>query len=416
MTASETVIDFGKLIAPVFYPVHRDIAKEGHTYYDLYGGRGGLKSSFISLEIIFGMMKDKDANAVIFRKYGVTLRESVYEQILWAIDELGVSHLWETNVSPMQCIYCPTGQKIIFRGLDKAKKTKSIKASHGYFKYLWFEELDEFQGPEEIRTVQQSVLRGGEKFVVFKSFNPPITNANWANQYVNEPHNNSYRHKSSYLDAPPEWLGQQFIDDAEHLKEVNEKAYRHEYLGEPVGTGGAVFEFLEIRTITDEEMRQFDRIYQGIDFGWMPDPMAFIRCSFRPNHEKVYLLDEFVGRKISNEELAKEIKRRHYDDYNVFCDSAEPKSVSDLIRAGVPAHSVSKKPGSVEYGMKWLQRRTIVIDPARTPCAYKEIIEYEYDRDKDGNFLSGYPDKNNHCVDSLRYALNRIIFSSDTKA
>lgn len=416
MTAFEKVIDFGKLIAPVFYPVHRDIARNRHTYYDLYGGRGGLKSSFISLEIVLGMMKDAQANAVIFRKYAVTLRESVYEQILWAIDALGVSHLWEVRVSPMQCIYRPTGQKIIFRGLDKAKKTKSIKASQGYFKYLWFEELDEFQGPEEIRIVQQSVLRGGEKFVVFKSFNPPISISNWANQYINESRDNTLRHKSSYLDAPPEWLGQQFLDDAEHLKGVNERAYRHEYLGEPVGTGGQVFEFLEIRTITDEEMRQFDRIYQGIDFGWMPDPMAFIRCSFRPNHEKVYLLDEYVGRKISNEELAKEIRRRRYDDYNIMCDSAEPQSIADLRRMDVWAYSVNKKPGSIEYGMKWLQRRTIVIDPARTPCAYKEIIEYEYDRDKDGNLLSGYPDKNNHCIDALRYALYRAIFSWETKA
>lgn len=416
MTASEKVIDFGKLIVPAFYQVHRDIANSEHTYYDLYGGRGGLKSSFISLEIILGMMKDKDANAVIFRKYGVTLRESVYEQILWAIDVLGVSHLWEAGVSPMQCIYIPTGQKIVFRGLDKAKKTKSIKVSQGYFKYLWFEELDEFQGPEEIRTAQQSVLRGGKKFVVFKSFNPPISISNWANQYVNEPRDNALRHKSCYLDAPAEWLGQQFIDDAEHLREVNERAYQHEYLGEPVGTGGQVFEFLEVRTITDKELRQFDRIYQGIDFGWMPDPMAFIRCSYRPNHEKVYLLDEYVGRKISNEELAKEIKRRGYTDYNILCDSAEPKSVADLRRMDVWAHSVIKKPGSVEYGMKWLQRRTIVIDPARTPCAYKEITEYEYDRDKDGNLLSGYPDKNNHCIDALRYALYRAIFSWETKA
>ena len=416
MTASETVIDFGELIAPVFYPVHRDIVKDRHTYYDLHGGRGGLKSSFISLEIVLGMMKDKEANAAIFRKYGVTLRESVYEQILWAIDVLGVSHLWETGVSPMQCIYRPTGQKIVFRGLDKAKKTKSIKVSHGYFKYLWFEELDEFSGIEEIRTVQQSVRRGGSRFVVFKSFNPPISISNWANQYVNEPRADALRHKSCYLDAPPEWLGQQFLDDAEHLKEVNERAYRHEYLGEPVGTGGQVFEFLEIRTITDEELRQFDRIYQGIDFGWMPDPMAFIRCSYRPNHEKVYLMDEYVGRKISNEDLAKEIKRRHYDDYFIMCDSAEPKSIFDLRFRDVWAQAVNKRPGSVEYGMKWLQRRTIVIDPARTPCAYKEIIEYEYDRDKDGNFLSGYPDKNNHCVDALRYALSRIMNSWETSA
>ncbi|MBD5484058.1 MAG: PBSX family phage terminase large subunit [Lachnospiraceae bacterium] len=410
------MIDFGKLIVPVFYPVHRDIVKGGHTYYDLYGGRGGLKSSFISLEIILGMMKDEQANAAIFRKYAVTLRESVYEQILWAIDVLGVSHLWEVGVSPMQCTYRPTGQKIIFRGLDKAKKTKSLKASHGYFKYLWFEELDEFQGPEEIRTVQQSVLRGGEKFVVFKSFNPPISISNWANQYVNEPRSDSYRHKSSYLDAPPEWLGQQFIDDAEHLKEVNERAYQHEYLGDPVGTGGQVFEFLEIRTITDEEMMQFDRIYQGIDFGWMPDPMAFIRCSFNSSQEKIYLLDEYVGTKISNEALADEIKKRRYNDYDVICDSAEPKSIADLRRMGIHARAVDKGAGSVEYGMKWLQRRTIVIDPKRTPNAYKEIIEYEYDRDKEGNLLSGYPDKNNHCIDSLRYALYRAIFSWKTKA
>lgn len=410
------MIDFGKLIVPAFYSVHRDIVKGRHTYYDLYGGRGGLKSSFISLEIILGMMKDEQANAAIFRKYGVTLRESVYEQILWAIDVLGVSHLWEVGVSPMQCTYLPTGQKIIFRGLDKAKKTKSLKASHGYFKYLWFEELDEFQGQEEIRTVQQSVLRGGEKFVVFKSFNPPISISNWANQYINEPRANALRHKSSYLDAPPEWLGQQFLDDAEHLKEVNERAYQHEYLGDPVGTGGQVFEFLEIRTITDEEMKRFDRIYQGIDFGWMPDPMAFIRCSFNSSQEKIYLLDEYVGTKISNEALADEIKKRRYNDYDIICDSAEPKSIADLRRMGIHARAVDKGPGSVEYGMKWLQRRTIVIDPKRTPNAYKEIIKYEYDRDKEGNLLSGYPDKNNHCVDSLRYALYRAIFSWKTKA
>ena len=102
MTALETVIDFGKLIAPAFYSVHRDIVKGGHTYYDLYGGRGGLKSSFISLEIVLGMMKDRQANAVIFRKYAVTLRETVYGQIKRANKALGDSQLWESGVNPNQ--------------------------------------------------------------------------------------------------------------------------------------------------------------------------------------------------------------------------------------------------------------------------------------------------------------------------
>lgn len=416
MTASGMTIDFKEIIAPAFHCVHKDIKKGGHTYYDLYGGRGSTKSSFISAEIVLGMIKDSQANAVIFRKYGVTLRESVYEQIQWAIDALELSHLWEAKVSPLQFVYKPTGQKIIFRGLDKAKKTKSIKAAQGYFKYLWFEELDEFVGPEEIRTVQQSVLRGGSKFVVFKSFNPPISRSNWANVYVSEPREDSLRHKSDYTTVPVEWLGQQFLDDAEHLKATNERAYKHEYLGEPVGTGGQVFEFLEIRAITDEELSQFDRIYQGVDFGWFPDPVAFIRCHFNHNQEKIYIMDEIVGCKISNESLTEMIFQGGYDDYEIVCDSAEPKSITDLRRLGLLARAVVKGPGSVEYGMKWLQRRTIVIDPARTPKAYKEIVEYEYTRDREGNILSGYPDKNNHCIDALRYALNRLILSSNTKA
>ena len=243
--------------APAFYPGHWDILDGKHTYYDLYGGRGSTKSSFISVEIVLGMVEDAQANAVVFRKYGVTLRESVFEQIQWAKDELGMTDYWTSSVSPMQYVYKPTGQKIIFRGLDKAKKTKSIKTSRGYFKYLWFEELDEYSGAEEIRTVQQSVLRGGSKFVVFKSFNPPISRSNWANVYVNEPREDSYRHKSDYTSVPVEWLGEQFINDAEHLKATNDRAYRHEYLGEPVGLGTNVFDLLEIREITDEEIHSY---------------------------------------------------------------------------------------------------------------------------------------------------------------
>ena len=135
-------IQLTDIIAPAFYHVHWDILDGKHTYYDLYGGRGSTKSSFISVEIVLGMVEDPQANAVVFRKYGVTLRESVFEQIQWAIDELGMTDYWTSSVSPMQYVYKPTGQKIIFRGLDKAKKTKSIKTSRGYFKYLWLNTSD----------------------------------------------------------------------------------------------------------------------------------------------------------------------------------------------------------------------------------------------------------------------------------
>lgn len=396
------------IIAPSFYSVHWDILEGKHTYYDLYGGRGSTKSSFISVEIVLGIMEDPEANAVVFRKYGVTLRESVYEQIEWAIESLGVSELWQGYTNPMRFVYKPTGQKIVFRGLDKAKKTKSIKVAKGYFKYLWFEELDEFAGIKEIRTVQQSVLRGGSKFVVFKSFNPPISRSNWANEYVAEPRENSLRHKSDYTTVPVEWLGEQFIDDAEHLKATNEKAYRHEYLGEPVGLGTSIFEFLDIRTITDEEINNMERIYQGQDWGWYPDPKAFIRCYYNHNTEKVYLLDELGGCKIRNAEMARQISEKGYDDYTINCGADEQESIVDFRDAGLPARQANVGPGSVRYTFEWLQCRELVIDPQRTPRAYKEIINYEHEVDVNGEIIPDYPDHDNHWIDALRYATSSL--------
>lgn len=401
-------IQLTDIIAPAFYPVHWDIIDGKHTYYDLYGGRGSCKSSFISVEIVLGMVEDAQANAVVFRKYGVTLRESVFEQIQWAIDELGMTDYWTSSVSPMQYVYKSTGQKIIFRGLDKAKKTKSIKTSRGYFKYLWFEELDEYAGAEEIRTVQQSVLRGGSKFVVFKSFNPPISRSNWANVYVNEPREDSFRHKSDYTSVPVEWLGEQFINDAEHLKATNEKAYRHEYLGEPVGLGTNIFDMLEIREITDEEISRMERIYQGQDWGWYPDPKAFIRAAYNHNTEKIYLLDELGGCKIRNSEMARQIREKGYDDYSICCGADEQESIVDFRDAGLPARQANVGPGSVKYTFEWLQCRTIVIDPSRTPRAYKEIIEYEHEVDGNGEVIADYPDHNNHWIDALRYATSPL--------
>ena len=403
-------VDLKEIIAPAFYNVFWDILDEKHTYYDLYGGRGSTKSSFVGVMIPLLMMQDAEngvmSNAVIFRKVGNTLRESVYEQIAWGIDALNANNLWSTSVSPMQYTYKPTGQKIIFRGLDKAKKTKSIKASKGYFKYLWFEELDEFSGIEEIRTVQQSVLRGGSKFVVFKTFNPPISRSNWANTYVNEPRADSFRHKSDYRSVPSEWLGQQFIDDAEHLKNTNPRAYEHEYLGIPVGLGTNIFDLLEIRTITDEEIQNYQSIYQGQDWGWWPDPKAFIRAAYVPNQEKVILLDEMGGCKIRVAAMADQIKEKRYDDYVIYCGVDEDESVIDFRDAGIPARKAIVTPGSRKYTFEWLQCRTIVIDPARTPRAYKEIIEYEHEIDKNGEVIADYPDGNDHWIDALRYSIS----------
>lgn len=404
-------VSLSNIIAPAFYAIHWDIAEGRHTYYDLYGGRGSTKSSFIGTEIPLGIMQDPEANAIVFRKVASTISTSVYEQILWGIEMLGVKHLWKATTSPHKLTYLPTGQVIIFRGLDKAKKMKSLKVARGYFKYLWFEELDEFAGSEEIRSVQQSVMRGGRKFVVFKSFNPPISKSNWANQYVMQPRHDALRHKSCYLDVPREWLGEQFFDDAEALKETNQRAYEHEYLGNAVGTGGEVFENLDVREITDEEISHFDNIYMGIDWGWYPDPFHWGKMHFDSARRTLYILDEFRAYKMSNAETWNSlVMKKGVTGYDLItADSAEPKSVGDYREYGSFCREAIKGPDSVRYGIKWLQSlKSIVIDPVRCPETAKEFTTYEYDRTPDDEIISGYPDKNNHSIDCVRYALERV--------
>jgi PBSX family phage terminase large subunit len=401
-------IRLSEKIGPAFYDIAHDVFRHGHTHYDFSGGRGSLKSSTVSIIVPLLLVGNPGTHALVLRKVANTIRDSVYAQYIWAIGELGMAAYWEAKVSPMELIYKPTGQKIMFRGADDPMKIKSIKVPFGYIAVTHFEEKDQFAGRAEIRNILQSTMRGGSVFWNFESYNPPISRDNWANKDSLEERADRLCHKSTYLQAPPEWLGQQFIDEAEHLKETDERAYQHEYLGIPVGTGGNVFENLELREITDEEMSHFDQIYQGVDYGWFPDPFAFIRLHYDRARETIYLMDEIYQNKLTNEASGNIIIQRGYKDAYITCDSAEPKSVADYRAMGLPAKASVKGPGSVDYGMKWLQRRKIVIDRKRTPNAYNEFVNYEYERNKDGDIISGYPDANNHLIDATRYALERI--------
>lgn len=400
-------IRLSEKIGSAFYNVAHDVFHHGHTHYDFSGGRGSLKSSTVSILVVLLIMQEQNKNihAVVLRKVANTIRDSVFAQYIWAIGELGAAAYWESKVSPMELIYKPTGQKIMFRGADDPMKIKSIKVPFGYIGITHFEEKDQFAGRSEIRTILQSTMRGGSVFWNFESYNPPISRDNWANKDSLEERKDRLCHKSTYLEAPREWLGEQFILEAEHLRDTDERAYQHEYLGIPIGTGGNVFEKLELRDISDEEISRFDRIYQGVDFGWFPDPFAFIRLHYDRARETIYLIDEIYQNKLSNEESSKMIYDRGYTDARIVCDSAEPKSVADFRAMRLPAIEAVKGAGSVEYGMKFLQRRTIVIDRRRTPHAYDEFVGYEYERNKEGEIISGYPDANNHLIDAVRYAL-----------
>ena len=170
---------------------------------------------------------------------------------------------------------------------------------------------------------------------------------------------------------------------------------------------------MELREITREEIQQMQYFFAGLDFGFASDPACFILCSYDRKHETIYLLKEIFKRGMSNRQLAEEIKPLLGSaSIEVYCDSAEPKSIMDLRDCGLNwARACHKAPGCVEYRIKWLQHRRIVIDPTRTPNAAREFANYEYEKDKDGNILSRLPDRDNHSIDALAYALNREIYT-----
>lgn len=379
------------------------------THFDAFGGRGSTKSTWASLIGIRLIMEHDDIHGLVLRKVGNTLRDSVYAQYQWAIAALGVAEYWDAKKNPLDLIYKPTGQRIMFRGADDPMKIKSIKAPYGYIGYTHFEEKDQFSGREELRNILQSTMRGGEVFWNIETYNPPISRDNWANKDSAEERPDRYSHHSTYLELDdPSWLGEQFLNEAELLRQRDLRAWRHEYGGEAVGTGGNVFEHLEIREITDDEISHFDKIYQGVDWGWFPDPYAFIRVHYDKARETIYFIDECYRNKFSNEDSANWIINKGYNDVWTTCDSAEPKSIADYRSMRINAKEAVKGPGSVDYGMKWLQKRKLVIDPKRTPYAREEFVSYEYEKNKDDEWISGYPDAKNHLIDALRYAMERV--------
>lgn len=397
-----------ELLAAPFLDVWRAAHDPQYTEIWLDGGRGSCKSSCLSLLIVCGLLREPQANAIIYRKVGETLRGSVYSQMVWALDKLGVLPYWQCKVSPMELVYRPTGQRVLFSGADKPEKSKGIKLAQGYFKYLWYEELTEFDGMDDVRTITASVLRGTDQHALtLYSYNPPMSALNWVNAEALKVVAGRYRKHSTYLEVPAEWLGKKFISEAEALKTTNERAYRHMYLGEVTGTGGQVFDNLILRTVKPEEWQGL-HTYSGLDFGFASDPDTFVRCAYDRKRRRLYVVSEFAATGQMIAALAAEVRKRCRHDVTT-CDSAEPRSIEQLRRLGLRVVGAKKGPDSIDHGMKWLQTLgSIIIDPALCPFAAKEFSQYEYERDKSGGIIPRYPDKDNHTIDAVRYAMESV--------
>lgn len=413
---NEQRVNVAELIAPSFDGIFFDVQEHRYTHYWLAGGRGSTKSSFASLCVPLMLLQNPRCHAVVLRKVANTLRNSVYNQVEWAIDALGLSDAFAARVSPLSFEYRRTGQKILFLGVDDKSKIKSLKLPFGYTGFVWMEELDQFTGMEEIRSLLQSLLRGGERYWVFYSYNPPKSRNNWVNEEALFDRADRIVHRSTYRDVPSAWLGEQFIAEAARLKEKNETLYRHEYLGEVTGTGGSVFDNVEDMEMSDADVALFDRLYHGLDFGFAVDPLAFVSTHYDAKHEDLYIFGEIYEQKLTNAQAARRILPRLHEQH-LTADAAEPKSIAEMRGLGLDVHAARKGPDSVAYGIRWLQgRRRIYIDKRRAPNTYREFVGYEYERNKDGQFISAYPDKDNHAIDAVRYATEELAAGERIRA
>lgn len=404
----KTEVKISDIVVPHFRSFWAAAKARRHLRYVLKGGRGSAKSTHIALKLITDMMR-YPVTTLCVRRVANTLGESVFEQLKEAIEMLEVSEYWREVKSPLQLVYIPRGNKIIFRGADDPKKIKSIKVAKYPITFLWIEELAEFKTEDDVSIIEKSVLRAklpDDLFYAFYySYNPPKRKQSWVNKLYESQFipKNTYVHHSTYFNNPH--ISQDFIEDAEEVKRKSLHKYEWEYLGKAIGSGVVPFDNLAFRRITDQEVRSFDNIRQGIDWGYGVDPFSFGRWHYDKTRRRLYAIDELYGVKISNRQAAEWIKSKGYHTDLIIADSAEPKSVDEMKTYNIRIKGARKGPGSVEYGEKWLDDLDeIIIDPDRTPNTAREFENIDYQVDADGNPKAKLEDTNNHTIDQVRYA------------
>ena len=408
-------IKLSECIGPAYNNVFLDICFNKHTHYVFKGGRGSLKSSFVFIYIIYAMTQDyihdEVTHCVALRKVKNTIRESIFENFLWAIDILGLSDYWTSTVSPMKLKIGDS--TILFRGCankNEFQRIKSIKFKKGFCKYSVFEETTEFSGMEEIRQINASLFRSTDIAEAFYMYNPPASKKNWCNEEfeAKEQPKNRFIHHSTYLTAPKEWLGKVFIEEAETLKKINPRKYNCMYMGNVIGEGLEIYPNIEFRTITDKEIENFDKIYRGFDFGFTQDASCYIEVYYDKDNDCIYIVDEVYGHRLSNQRLFDLTKPKA--NFNMIrADAAEPRTINELKSKGLNIIGAKKGKDSKNHGIKWLSDLSkIVIDKKRTPFAASDFELYEYEKDQNDNIVYEYP-KEPHASAATRYALSEII-------
>lgn len=376
------------------------------------GSRASKKSKTTGLYYITKMIQHPEANLLVIRKTERTLKDSCYKELKWAMQRLGVEHLWRCNVNPLEMTYTPTGQKIYFRGLDDPLKVTSITVDKGHLCWCWIEEAYEINKEEDFDMLDESI-RGQIPDTLWKqitlTFNP-WTDKHWIKRRFFDVQSPDILAKTTNYMCN-EWLDEADLRMFEEMRLNRPKRYRVAGLGEWGIVDGLVYENWEEKEFDVQEVSSRPNVQSafGLDFGYTNDPSALFCGLIDKEAKEIYVFDEMYGKAMSNEKIHEEIVRRGYAKEKIVADSAEPKSIARLRTLGIyRIRKARKGKDSVNAGIDFIQDYKIIIHP-KCVNFLTEISNYTWDEDKFGNKINKPIDDFNHLMDAMRYALEGHI-------
>ena len=372
------------------------------------GGRGSKKSTTTAMWIIYNMMKMPLANTLVVRQTFNTHLDSTWVQLKWATQQLGVAHLWTFSKSPLKATYNPTGQVILFRGLDDPMSITSITVPIGYLCWCWFEEAYQVKSEDAFDKVDMSI-RGELPEGYFKqitlTFNP-WSDKHWLKKrFFDEPNDeDKLAITTNYLCN--EWLGEDDIKLFNHIQTKFPKRYKVEGLGDWGIVDGLVFDNWKIEEFDHTKIK--GELLVGLDFGYVNDPTALICSILDEQNKKLYIFDEHCQKGMLNDAIAQMIVDKGYGKSTIIADSAEQKSIEEIKRKGIyRIKPATKGGGSIVQGIQQLLQYDIIVHPSCEETI-KELENYAWDVDKEGTGINKPIDAYNHCIDALRYSLQCV--------
>jgi phage terminase large subunit len=391
-----------------------------HRYLVCKGSRGSKKSTTAALKIIHNIMRYPKTNALVVRRYDVTHRESTFAQLRWAINRLGVAHQWRVNFSPMQLTFMPTGQRILFRGMNDPQSIASIVIEDGYLTFVWIEEAYQIEKETDFDKLDLSI-RGSIPDGLYKQFIltfNPWEQSHWLKKrFFDNPDEDTLAMTTNYMCN--EFLGQDDLKVFERLKKYPRR-YQVEGLGDWGITEGLIYNNWRVSAFDWKSMAMQtlngEEVYKtcfGMDFGFSTDPTAFIACLVDQKAFKIYIFDDMYKYHLTNRGIVDELRRKEFHKAIIKADSEDARTINELKLMGLNRITGARKgPGSIRAGIQKLQDYEIIVHPN---CEYTqmELSNYCWAKDKTGRTLSvPSPDGYDHLMDALRYATEDINIRS----